>query len=176
MMKPEPDTILAAGKFLQLRRRGKWEIADRIATLKGVVIIAVTKARELLFVEQYRVPVECNVIEFPAGLVGDDEDRIGEDASVAALRELEEETGYGKGGIKFLMAGPTSPGLTSEVVTLFLATNLEQVGQGGGVDGENITLHRVALDEAESWLAAQARAGKMIDPKVYLSLYFTRGM
>jgi ADP-ribose pyrophosphatase len=170
------DEILATGKFLQLRRRGKWEIADRVGTLKGVVIIAVTNNRELLLVEQFRVPVDCRVIEFPAGIAGDDADKIGEDDSVAALRELKEETGYANGEIKFLMSGPTSPGLTSEVVTLFLATNLEKVGNGGGVEGEDITLHRVPLGELESWLAAKVRAGCMIDPKVWLALHFTKNL
>jgi ADP-ribose pyrophosphatase len=176
MTNPDNDEILAAGKFLQLRRRGTWEIADRINSRMGVVVIAVTRERELLLVEQFRIPVDCNVIEFPAGIVGDDADKVGEEAGTAALRELQEETGYANGEMRFLMCGPTSPGLTSEVVALFLATGLERVADGGGVDGENITLHRVPLAALETWLEAKAAAGCMIDPKVYLSLYFTRDL
>jgi ADP-ribose pyrophosphatase len=77
-------------------------------------------------------------------MVGDSAATAGEEARLAAVHELEEETGYVAGDLKFLLSGPTSPDPTSEVISLYLATNLRKTG-AGGVDGKNITLHRVPL-------------------------------
>jgi 8-oxo-dGTP pyrophosphatase MutT (NUDIX family) len=57
------------------------------------VILAITPARDVILVEQFRVPLGRPCIELPAGLIGDDDSSADEDASLAALRELEEETG-----------------------------------------------------------------------------------
>jgi len=57
-------------------------------------------------------------------------------------------------------------------VTLFLATKLRRVGAGGGVAHEDITVHEVPLAEVHSWLEAKAKAGVLVDPKVYAGLYF----
>jgi ADP-ribose pyrophosphatase len=70
------------------------------------------------------------------------------------------------------MTGPASSGLTSEVVTLLLASNLKRVHAGGGVGHENITVHEVPLNEVHDWLAAKSSAGLLIEPKVYAGLYF----
>jgi len=63
-------------------------------------------------------------------------------------------------------------GLTSEIVTPFLATKLRHVGSGGGVAHENITVHEESLSEIHDWLEARAKTGVLIDPKVYAGLYF----
>lgn len=166
-------TIIASGRFIRLMRRGTWEYAERLNTTGAVCIIAVTDDRKLLLIEQPRPALGIPVIELPAGLVGDGED-TGELGSAAANRELVEETGYQATRIEEVAEGPLTPGLSNERAALFLASGLRRVGPGGGVDGEQITLHEVPLPEVESFLRDQAARGRAIDLKVYTALHFAR--
>ena len=169
--KPE---VLAEGRFLRLQRDGHWEYVSRVTASGAVHILAVTPDDELLLVEQHRVPVGTAVFELPAGVVGDEPGREQETPEAAAARELIEETGYAAGDVQRLYTGPSSPGMASEIVTVVRATGLEQVGEGGGIDGENITVHRVALAEVADWLAARVAEGRLIDHKVYAGLFFLK--
>ena len=134
--------------------------------------MAVTQDQKLVLVEQYRIPVHARTIELPAGIIGDEPGGSGEAHAEAAGRELAEETGFEAGRIEKLTHGPASSGLTSETVTLFLATQLRRTGPGGGVSHEDITVHEVPLVEVQEWLQAKANSGLLIDPKVYAGLYF----
>ena len=73
--KPEdanaPVETLYQGRWLRLRRRGRWEFAERNNPGGAVIILAITPDDKVLFVEQYRVAVQQFTIEMPAGLVGD---------------------------------------------------------------------------------------------------------
>ena len=171
MDEPAPIEVMAAGKYLRLVKRGHWEYADRHTCTGAVAIVAITDDRRLLLVEQYRIPVGKHVLELPAGLVGDVPGEQHEEFAVAARRELVEETGYEAGEMRWLVAGPSSAGLTSEVVDFFLATNLKRVGAGGGDHQENIVVHEVPLDAIRQWLAERAAGGILIDPKVYAGLF-----
>lgn len=171
-----PRVTLHSGKFLALVREGHWEFADRTNATGAAIIVAVTDSQKLLLVEQYRIPVHARTIELPAGVIGDEPGTADEVHAEAARRELLEETGYDAGIIEALTHGPASSGLTSETVTLFLATNLRQVGAGGGVGHEEITVHEVPLSEAHGWLDSKAKAGVLVDPKVYAGLYFVGRM
>jgi ADP-ribose pyrophosphatase len=168
-----PETI-ASGKFLRLVRKGTWEWAERTNAKGVVVIVAVTAEGNLLLVEQHRVPIGGSVIEFPAGLAGDEAGAENEDLSVAAARELEEETGYRPGRMEWLTTGPVSAGMSGEVLTFFRGHGLVRVGKGGGVEGENITVHEIPVGEARGWLARRHEEGVMADPKVYAGLYFLK--
>lgn len=165
-------TTLHTGKFLALIKEGHWEYADRTNATGAAIIVAVTDDQKLLLVEQYRIPVHARTIELPAGIIGDDPDNRDEAHAEAARRELLEETGYEAGRIEELMRGPASGGLTSEIVTLFHATNLRRVSAGGGVAHENIIVHEVALNDSHAWLKNKARTGVLVEPKVYAGLYF----
>lgn len=173
-MNPPPKISLHAGKFLALVREGHWEYADRTNATGAAIIVAVTDEQNLLLVEQYRIPVHARTIELPAGIIGDDPGTANEDHAEAARRELEEETGYRAEHLEALTHGPASSGLTSETVTLLLATKLRRVGNGGGVAHEEITVHEVPLRKVHDWLATKASAGVLIDPKVYAGLYFVQ--
>jgi ADP-ribose pyrophosphatase len=171
MSQPEVVT-LHAGRFLKLVCRGKWEYAER-ANVSGVVgIVAVTSDQKLLLVEQFRIPVGCPVIELPAGLAGDIPGEEHEALAAAAQRELEEETGHKAERFDYLTCGPSSAGLTSETLTLFLARGVQRVGAGGGDGSENIVIHEIPLADVPAWLNQQAKTGKLIDTKVYAGLYF----
>lgn len=165
-------TILHSGRFLELVHEGGWEFVRRRNASAVVGIVAVTPAGELLLVEQPRIPVGGRVIELPAGLVGDEQ--ADEDVATAAGRELEEETGWRPARCHVLLRGPSSAGLTSEVVTLVRAEGLQRTGPGGGVAGESITVHAVPLDSVPAWCAARAQSGMLVDHKIMAALWWIR--
>jgi ADP-ribose pyrophosphatase len=171
-MSDAPRIILHTGKFLALVQEGHWEYAERTNATGAAIIVAVTEERKLLLVEQYRIPVHARTIELPAGIIGDEPGGSDEAHAEAARRELVEEAGYEAGHMEVLAHGPASSGLASEMVTLLLATQLRRVGAGGGVGHEDITVHEVPLTEVRAWLEAKAKAGVLVDPKVYGGLYF----
>lgn len=166
---------LCQGQFLSLVREGHWEYANRTNATGAAIILAVTDEKKLLLVEQYRIPCHARTIELPAGIIGDEPGAGDESHAEAARRELEEETGYSAQQIEALTTGPASSGLTSEIVTLFRATGLKRVGDGGGVANESILVHEVPLEQVDSWLCERAKTGILIDPKIYACLYFLRG-
>ena len=165
--------VLAQGRHLRFVEEDGWEFVERNAINGVVVIVAVTAEGRLVLVEQYRRPVGTTVLELPAGLSGDVVGQEDEDLASAARRELLEETGYDAGSLERIgPTGPPSAGVTSEVVTFFRAQALRRVGPGGGDAHEQITVHEIPLAEVEAWLEERARAGALVDPKVYAGLYF----
>ncbi|MEQ1504462.1 MAG: NUDIX hydrolase [Myxococcota bacterium] len=165
--------ILASGKYLRLVRDARgWEWAERTNASGVVVIVAVTPADEVLFVEQFRPPIGARVIEMPAGLAGDVSGQETEALATAAARELEEETGWRPGRVEWLTSGPVSAGMTTEVLTFFRAFDLVRVSAGGGDASEDITVHAIPRREVRAWLRARHAGGVMADPKVYAGLQF----
>lgn len=164
--------LLFNGRWLRMRRRGTWEYAERVNPGGAVIIVATTDDDEVLFVEQFRVPIQRRTIEMPAGLVGDRDAFATESVIDSARRELEEETGYRAGDVRFVMAGPSSAGMSTEEVAFVRATKLTRVGDGGGDASEDITVHRVARAQCAAWLSARMADGYSIDPKLYAGLYF----
>jgi len=163
----EPEQIVWEGRFLAAKRRGKWEYVSRTRGVSAAVILAIDDGHVIL-VEQYRVPLDAYCLELPAGLIGDDEE--GEEADAAAIRELEEETGYRAGRMTDLGRFHASPGMSSEGFTLLRAEELTRTGAGGGVAGEEIIVHRVPIDEVPAFVAARRAAGCAIDVKLLLLL------
>src|SRR5262249_6532454 len=105
-------------------------------------------------------------------IIGDEAGSVHESDADAAKRELLEETGHAADHMEELTTGPSSGGLTSELVTLFRASGLRRAGKGGGVAHEEIILHEVPLVEVVAWLETKAKTGVLIDPKVYAGLFF----
>ncbi|HMF44542.1 MAG TPA: NUDIX hydrolase [Polyangia bacterium] len=163
--------LLAKGRFLTFIDEGGWEYVTRPGVTGIVVIVAVTDERRLVLVEQYRPAVHRRVIELPAGLVGDVDERRAESLHDAAARELEEETGLRAAELVALFEGPIAVGVSDETVSFFSARGLSRVGAGGGDDTEEITVHEVPLAELPSFLAAKQEAGLGVDPKIYAGLY-----
>lgn len=163
---------IAATKHLQLVSRGGWSYVQRPNATGVVTVVPRTSDGRIIFVEQFRPPVQASVIEFPAGLAGDVAGHESESLERAAHRELLEETGYRAGGLKLLFAGPSSAGLTDELITFFLATDLERVNSGGGDHTESIVVHAVAEDQVHSWLQEKVAAGCLLDSRLFTGLYF----
>ena len=161
---------LYEGDWLRLVRIGHWEACERThGQGMAVIVIAVTPADEVLFVEQFRIPLGSRTIEMPAGLVGDDH---AQDTLVdAARRELIEETGWSPGKVEVLLVGPTSSGMSNERIAFVRATGLTRVGDGGGVDSEDITVHAVPRAEAPAWLMRKQAEGFELDLKLWAGLW-----
>ena len=162
--------ILYDGQWLRMVRRGHWEYAERThGNGMAVIIIAVTPDDDVLFVEQYRVPLGARTIEMPAGLVGDD--HAHDTLESAARRELIEETGWEASRVDVLLIGPTSSGMSSERIAFVRALDLTRVGEGGGVDNEDITVHTVPRAQAPAWLMRKQAEGFELDLKLWAGLW-----
>ena len=166
--------VLGEGKFTRLVVADHWEWVERLNASGGVVIAAITTDRELVLVEQYRIPLDARVLELPAGLAGDSPEVADEPLVEAARRELLEETGYEASDWRLLIDGPSSAGLTNESFHFFLARNARKVAAGGGDAQEDIRVVVAPLDGIDAWLESQRRLGLVIEPKIYLGLYFAR--
>lgn len=166
----EPEEIRWAGKFITARTRGKWEYVTRARGIRAAVILAIDPEDHVILVEQFRVPLGKPCLELPAGLIGDDDGKAGEDATAAAARELEEETGYRAARMEVLGEFYSSPGMVSESFTLLRAHGLTQNGPGGGLDGEDITVHRVARKGLAEFVSESRRRGLGIDVRLLMLL------
>ncbi len=170
--KNENEAVLYEGKYKTLLIKNGWEYTRR-NNCKGIVaVLAVTAENNLVFVEQYRVPVGSKVIEFPAGLVDDYKDRPEESFQKAAARELEEETGYRAEEMIYLAEGPAACGTSTEIIHLYQATHIKKVGPGGGDASECIKVHEIPLAGVDGWLKNMQEEGFLIDPKIFAGLYF----
>jgi ADP-ribose pyrophosphatase len=171
-MSDRAPTVAFRGRYLDVI----WEEVGGEYThnrrCRGVVlVIPVTAAGEIVFIEQYRLPLKANVMEYPAGLVGDERDCTDEDFETAARRELVEESGYESDQLEFLMRGPSSPGSSTEMVDFYLARDARRVHQGGGVAHERIRVHCIKLNDALGWLRERERQGILVDPRTILGVY-----
>ena len=164
-----PEEIQWEGRFITAKTRGKWEYVGRARGISAAVILPLD-GDHVILVEQYRVALGCPCIELPAGLIGDDEGEEDEAPEGAALRELEEETGYRAGRVETIGKFYSSPGMVSEAFTLIKASDLTKVSDGGGVGDENIVVHRVPLSGIADFIADQRALGKAMDVRLLLLL------
>ena len=172
MLKKAKPTLLKEGKFIRMMIRDGWEYVERANCTGVVIILAMTDKKEVIFISQYRIPVDKKVIEFPAGLINDKSLRGNESLSKAAQRELLEETGYRAQRIVKITEGPSTSGLSSDQLTVMRAFGLRKVARGGGDATESIRTYKVPLAKAETWLKKMQGKGFLVDPKIYAGLYF----
>ena len=164
-----PLEVMWEGRFVRALRRGKWEYAGRTGGIRAVVILAEHDGKVIL-VEQPRVPLDCRCIELPAGLVGDDDPAA--TPETAAIKELEEETGFTAERVERLGEFYASPGMLSESFTLVRAHGVRRIGGGGGTDSEDITVHLVSRPEIPNFLEEKRAEGLGVDVKLLLLLNF----
>lgn len=159
-----------AGKFLQFIRATytdhhgvtrEWEFVERVNCNGLVAIVPVTETHEVLLIRQYRPPVNRYVIEFPAGL-NDKGDTLEE----AARRELLEETGYYAQRITFLTEGLLSSGASGEILSVYLAQDLEFRGATERDETEDIEVIKIPIDTIYDHLPAFQSRGDLIDLKI----------
>ena len=162
---------LAQGQRLRLVKYGRWEFVQRTGASGVVIVIAVTEDEKLLFVEQYRAPVDSKVIEFPAGLIGDHVGQEDESSENAAARELWEETGYQAEKMTQVFVGASSAGLTDEMAIFLVAQGLKKVGPGEDVTSGKLKLHEIPLSDVNLWLQDAPSRDCLVGARVYSGLY-----
>jgi ADP-ribose pyrophosphatase len=169
-MTPDSDAPLEtmwAGKYISVFKRGRWEYVSRTGSTNAVVILA-EHGGKVILIEQYRVPVGGRCLELPAGLVGDEDEHATVEGT--AVKELEEETGFTCDRVERLGEFHSSPGMVAESFTLVRAHGVRRVGDGGGNEHEDITVHLVPRDEIPEFIRQRRNAGSAVDVKLLLFL------
>lgn len=174
------EETVAKGKFLEMvdidwqdseGKMRKWEAVRRTTGADIVSVIPVTDDGRIILIGQFRPPVGRMVIEFPAGLRDE-----GESFEEAALREMQEETGYRAGKIRKLFAGSVSAGLSGEFLTVFLVTDLKFVGKKDGQEERGITVYEIPLEEVNEWLDDKERKGVLADVKTRAYINYVKNI
>lgn len=134
-----------------------WDFIDH----KGAAAcVAVKKNGKLVMVRQYRNALERETVEIPAGGIN-----AGEDMETAALRELEEETGYKAGKSSFLLSIRTTVAFCNERIDIYLAEDLVE-GEQELDEDEYVDIVEYTLDE----LLAMIDTGDIQDSKTICAL------
>ncbi len=128
----------------------------------AVAIIAITPEKRMVFVRQFRKPLDKTILEIPAGKL-----EKGEDPLDCAKRELIEETGYQAEEVNFVNKFYTSPGFADELLYIYEGTNLT-AGVARPDEDEFVDLVELTLDEAFE----RIQTGEIIDAKTILAIYY----
>lgn len=138
---------------------------------KGAVcVLAVTPEGKMILVKQYRKAIERAIYEIPAGKLELGEEDTLEDA---ALRELEEETGYTSDKLTLLADFYSAIGFCNERIRLYLADSLVKVENPRPMDeDEVIELSQVTLEEALELIAS----GDICDAKTIMAVQYLQLM
>ena len=122
--------LLYDGKILKLRfdtvtlPDGELSTREIVEHPGAVAIVPITADGRIVLVRQYRHAIGDLMLEIPAGKLD-----AGEDPLVCAYRELEEETGYSAGSLRYLSSVYTTPGFTNEKIHLYVAGQLCETKQ-----------------------------------------------
>jgi len=149
------EILLHTLKFNVERRtivtpRGQSVTREVVVHPGAVVILPILEGNRIVFVRNFRHSIQRELLELPAGTREPDEDPI-----ETAARELIEETGYRAGKLTPLACFYTSPGITTELMYAFTATDLTRVGQS--LDpGEEIVPQICDMAEAQRMYAASS--------------------
>ncbi|MBI5700681.1 NUDIX hydrolase [Candidatus Saganbacteria bacterium] len=126
----------------------------------AVAVVAITDKKEVVLIRQFRKPAEKVLYEIPAGLF-----EKGEAYKAAAKRELREETGFVSKKIKHLTSIYTTPGYSTELLHIFLATGLELTEQSYEED-EHIEVEVVPIKKAAKMIIDK----KIVDGKTIVGI------
>lgn len=127
----------------------------------GVVIAALNDVKQVCLIHQYRHSVGQWLWEVPAGTLCP-----GEDPQLAAARELAEEAGVDAKQLTLLTQCHPAPGFCDELLHVYLARDLSQVGQSLDED-ECIEVHWIDLPQAMQW----TYDGTIRDAKTMVALF-----
>jgi ADP-ribose pyrophosphatase len=143
-----------------LARNGRQVLREVVEHAPGAAVVALDEVDRVLLVRQHRPAVDAAVLELPAGLVDP-----GEEPAACALRELAEETGYSARRLEPLLTFYTSPGFCTELLHVFVATELFERHVAHDEE-EEIEVVRLPLREA----VAQVTRGEISDAKTVAGL------
>jgi ADP-ribose pyrophosphatase len=187
---PDPDAelrerlvsseVLRRGRILEFRV-DTVELADGSRSTRdiaghpgAVAMVAIDPDGNVLLVRQWRHAIGQALLEIPAGSLDRHPDGSVEDHAAAAARELEEETGYRANRWRYLGRFYSAPGFTSELLHIYLATELTPAHEGrlGPDADERLELHRMSLAEA----VAMAERGELHDAKSLVGLLWVANL
>jgi ADP-ribose pyrophosphatase len=161
-------TLLKEKHYLNTRgKEGRWTYIERRERREAAVVVAKTERSGLLvLIEQFRIPFETEVLEFPAGLIDS-----GETPAQAAERELAEETGYTG---KVIQVGPgvsSTAGLSTEIVHMVYMLVGERPSVVPRHEGsERIRVFTLPPEDIGDFLADCERRKCILDAKLYTYL------
>ena len=130
-------------------------------------VLPVTPEGRLIFVRQYRYPIQQVTLEIPAGKL----DAEGEDPLDCAKRELSEETGYQAEKYTFLTKLATTVGFSNEFIYIYAAEGLT-AGRQHPDEDEFINVCTLTMDEA----MAKIRSGEICDAKSITAVLLLRDL
>jgi ADP-ribose pyrophosphatase len=155
-----------AGRVVTLRLKyleqpdGTTRLREVVEHAPGAAVVAIDQAGDVVLVRQARPAVGVDMLELPAGIVDP-----GESPLDCARRELEEETGFRAARLEHLLSFYSSPGFCTELLHVFLATDLSQ-GSLQHDDEEELELVTLPLDVAID----QVLQGEISDAKTVAGL------
>ncbi|AFU59567.1 MAG: NUDIX hydrolase [Nitrososphaera sp.] len=126
----------------------------------SVGIVAISGSDDVILVTQYRRAADRVLLEIPAGKM-----EKGETPRQAAIREMAEEIGY-SGKLEPLTRWYLAPGYSTELMHVFVATNLRKIVRGPLDDDENIKIKKVKLSAA----VKKCLSGEIQDSKTVAAL------
>lgn len=129
----------------------------------GAVVVPVKDDGKIVFVKQFRYPLQKTLIELPAGKLDE-----GEDPYVCASRELTEETGYTAGEVIKLGKIYTTPGFCTEVLHIYLAKDLTL----GEVNREEGEYGMEVLELTQEEIGKKIANGEIVDGKTLSGLLY----
>lgn len=132
----------------------------------AVAIIPMTADGKIIFVKQYRKPLEKTLLEIPAGKIEPNEAK-----EMTAMRELEEETGYTAKQLEYVTSFYTSPGFADELIHLYYTDELTELEEKvAGDEDEFIEIVPLTLEEANNY----AKEQKIQDAKTAYALLYLK--
>lgn len=137
---------------------------DLVSHNDSVTIIPFDDKGNILFVSQYRMGCECEMLELPAGVMGD-----GEEPESCAAREVREETGFAAGKLSHIGSVYLAPGYSSENNHIFLAEDLTESPLVMD-DDEFLQTHKIPVNQAYE----MAETGQIPDSKTLAALLLAR--
>jgi ADP-ribose diphosphatase len=164
----EKSDLIYKGKIFDLKvdhilyKSGNKGVRETAVHAGGAVVVPLKNDGKIIFVSQFRYPINDRVIELPAGKLDK-----GEDPQECAIRELEEETGYKTNRIDKLASIATTPGFCSEILHIFLARNLTPGNHKREEGEQDMKIMEYVFGEAQNLILS----GKIYDAKTITGIY-----
>ena len=135
--------ILHIDRLTNRLPNGKLALREVARHIGASAVLPLDEDGNVYLVRQYRAPIDRVLLEIPAGKLDD----AHEDRLEAAKRELREETGFTAGSWTHLTDTYTTPGFSSERISLYLARDL-QAGESHPDEDEFLNLVRMPFRDA----------------------------
>ncbi|MDO5754907.1 MAG: NUDIX hydrolase [Tissierellia bacterium] len=163
--------MIYEGRILNLRvetvelpnqKYSKREIVDHS---KAVALVVLDK-EEIFLVRQYRKAIDDFILEIPAGLV-----ESNEQPRETALREMQEEIGYGSNHLEYLFDAYSSPGFTNEKTSFFFTNDIYE-GKKEGDDDEFLEIVKMPFERVIEMIDT----GEITDSKTIMGVLYVKKM